>query len=366
MKIYEHKKAFREIRKFLAESDERRYISTPQLNLDAWGLCSEETRWLCQNLFESNLVDGSGRIKIVANLLKSPDWGSIVDALDPEFGMNIEIRHSEDVGTPLFILPDRFRAYMRVNLGRAERCCYDDDETVLLDSGENSPAAKKVTSIFNYLWSCSEPVTWNKAREVDRLLWQPSRFSFKDEADLEDAYILLVPSKGHQVLLNTAQSPFCSLAKEENKECELSYLFNIEIPRKAEWLVVCLVDEDARAVTFWKIFSVKGSRPIRYDVRIRDLLNRGLDVEGFSIVSRNTSDKAPDSWYKSVIDMFTSTSPCTRVNRSYIAAAIQNKETALQRKLAQTLTKKLVNGTLFKDAVQTQFIKWSEYEQFSK
>ena len=366
MKIYGHKRALREIRKFLAESEERRYISTPQLNLDAWGLCSEETRWLCQNLFESNLGNGSGHVKIVANLLKSPDWGSIVDALDPEFGMNIEIRHSEDAGTPLFILPDRSRAYMRVNLGRAERCCYDDDETVLLDSEEDSPAAKKVTSIFNYLWSCSEPVTWNKASEVDRLLWQPSRFSFKDEADLEDTYLLFVPSKGHETLLNTAQSPFCSLAKDGDKERELSYLFNIKIPRNAERLIVCLVDEDARVVTFWKVFSVKGSRPIRYDERIRDVLNRGLDVEGFSIVSRNTSDKAPDSWYNSVIDMFASTSPCMRVNRSYIAATMQNNETALQRKLAQTLTAKLVNGTLFNGSVETQFIKWSEYEQFSK
>lgn len=366
MKIYGQKQAHREIRKFLAMSNERRYISTPQLNLDAWGFCDKDARWLCQNLFDSNLKDGSGRIRIIANLLKSPDWDSIIDVLDPEFGMNIEIRHSEDVGTPLFILPDRSRAYMRVSLGRAERCCYDDDETVLLDSGENAPAAKKVTSVFNYLWRCSESVTFDKVREVDRLLWQPSRFSFKDDAALEDAYILLVPSKGRQTLLNTAQSPFCSLAKLKDRECELSYLFNIEIPKKAEWLVVCLVDEDARAVTFWKIFSVRGSRPIRYDERIRDLLNRGLDVEGFSIVSRNTSDKGTDSWYNSAIDMFMSTSPCTRVNRSYIAAAQQNKETALQRKLAQTLTAMLVNGTLFKDAVQTQFIKWSEYEKFSK
>ena len=366
MKIYDQEQAICEIRKFFAKSNDRRYISTPQLNLDAWGFRNENARWLCQNLFESNLNDGRGRIEIVANLLNSPDWDSIIEVLDPDLGMNIEIRHSEDAGTPLFILPDRSRAYMRVCLGRAERCCYDDDEAVLLDSGEGSPAAKKVVSIFNYLWRCAEPVTLDKVNAVSSLLCQPLQFSFKDKADLEDAYLLLVPSRGHQVYLNTAQSPFCSLVKAGNRERELSYLFNIEIPKNAERLVVCLVDEDARAVTFWKIFSVKGSRPIRYDRRIRDLLNRGFDVEGFSIVGRNTSDKGSDSWYDSVIDMFRSASPCTSVNRSYIATTLQNKETALQHKLAQALTGKLVNGTLFKGSVQTQFIKWSEYEKFSR
>jgi hypothetical protein len=133
----------------------------------------------------------------------------------------------------------------------------------------------------------------------------------------------------------------------------LAYFVGIKIPKDAEQIIICNVNEKTKRVEYDQAFRVFGNNPIR---KKDDVLNFLYPERGFSIIQSFNRHESIESTYLS-------RPKCYYSRNIYMALKSRSFETDDRniRKFQRSLTKKFRTDAAFREAVkETYFLKWTD------
>lgn len=358
-KVYEGGDLIDLLHEFFRDSDGERLIALPSLNDKTPGLFDDYTPFVEDEddddpddpdmLEMSRIVEGD-KIRILTDVLNNPDWRTLYDFLEyPE----IEIRHVQNLDMFLFVRLGQKRAFSVVCPTRCNGSYNDfEDESVATETTDYETFQR----LFETLWEDAEPITCEKIEHFNEL-WSNDREDFDKEL-LEHTYFLFVEGKKNDDDLKEVREEnvkWRSAFSSEIKHGELgpfsfAYIVGIKIPRDAEQIVICHVDEKANRIKYDQTFRVFGNNPI---CEIDDTLHFYYPERGFSIVQ---------GWDKesSIVDNYRRPK-CYYSKKIYMAMRTFDFEFGNSaQKIENALSKKLHSDATFADSLkETCFVKWS-------
>ena len=202
----------------------------------------------------------------------------------------------------------------------------------------------------------AEPITrekiehFNKLRNDDRV--------DTDKELLQHTYFLFPKGKKDDYELwhernerAMDRSAFCGVISHEGGLLYFAYIVGIKIPKDAEQIIICHVDEKKNRIKYDQAFRVFGNSPIR---EIDETLEFYYPERGFSIVQGWNDDSVVADAYP-------------RPKRYYsknIYMAMQVFDFDFEknsRKVEKALSKKFRTDAAFADSLkETCFVKWSD------
>lgn len=303
---------------------------------------------------EMSRIQEGTKIRILTDVLNKPDWRTLWDFLQyPE----IEIRHIQDLDMLLFVHLGEKRAFSITSPTHCDGSYYDfEDNSIATETKDYKPFQR----LFDNLWEEAEPITSEKIEHFNKL-WSDDRKD-SDKELLQHTYFLFPKGKKDDYELCEDREA-CSLCRSAfSGEIErgdvgiyrLAYIVGIKIPKDAEQIAICHIDEKTKRIKYDQTFRVFGNDPIR---EIDETLEFYYREHGFSIVQGWNEDS-------SVADTY------PRPKRYYsknIYMAMQVYDFVLDKytkKIEKTLNKKFQTNATFANLLkETCFVKWSEIMQ---
>ena len=359
--VYEGRSLIDLLHNFYHDYDGERLIALPSLNDNAPGLFDVYKSFLEDDddddpddpdSIEMSQIEMGGKIRILTDVLNKPDWRTLYDFLEYT---EIEIRHIQNLDMFLFVHLGQKRAFSVVCPTRCNGSYNDfEDESVATETSDY----KTFQRLFENLWEDAEPITCEKIEHFNEL-WSNDREDYDKEL-LEHTFFLFVEGKKDDYDLKDVReekieyrSAFSSEIKhgESGPFC-FAYFVGIKIPKDAEQIVICHVNEKTNRIKYDQTFRVFGNNPIR---EIDDTLYFYYPERGFSIVQGwdNESSVAdnyrrPRRYYSKKIYMAMRTYGFEFDNSS--------------RKIENVLSKKFCADVAFADSLkETCFVKWNAF-----
>ena len=359
-KVYECYSLMSLMHDFWEAGNGERLVAIPSLNDNVPGLFDDYTPFIededdddpddPDSLEISRIQEGS-KIRILTDVLNKPDWRTLWDFLQyPE----IEIRHIQDLDMLLFVHLGEKRAFSITSLTHCDGSYYDfEDNSIATETKDYKPFQR----LFDNLWEEAEPITSEKIEHFNKL-WSDDRKD-SDKELLQHTYFLFPKGKKDDYELWEDREA-CSLCRSAfSGEIErgdigiysLAYIVGIKIPKDAEQIVICHIDEKTKCIKYDQTFRVFGNNPFR---KIDETLEFYYPEHGFSIVQGWNEDS-------SVADTY----PLPKRYHSkniYMAMQVYDFDfDEYTKKIKKALNKKFHADATFANLIkETCFVKWSE------
>ena len=358
--VYEGRSLIDLLHDFYHDYDGERLIALPSLNDNAPGLFDVYKSFLEDeddddpddpDSIEMSQIEMGGKIRILTDVLNHPEWRTLWDFLEYT---DIEIRHIRNLDMFLFVHLGQKRAFSIVSPTHCDGS-YDDfeDNSVATETKDYKPFQR----LFENLWEDAEPITSEKIEHFNEL-WSNGRVDFDKEL-LQHTYFLfpegkkddydLMKEREERVGRRTAFSG--EIMHGEDGPFSFAYIVGIKIPRDAEQIVICHVNEKSKRIKYDQTFRVFGNNPIR---EIDDTLDFYYPERGFSIVQ---------GWDKesSVVDTYPRPKKYYSKNIYMAMQVFDFNFDKYTNKIENALSQKFHNDATFRDALkETCFVKWSE------
>ena len=358
--VYEGQDLIELLHDFYHDYDGERLIALPSLNSYTPGLFDNFSPILEDeddddpddpDSVEISQIEMGGKIRILTDVLNHPDWRTLWDFAQYT---DIEIRYVQDLNMHLYVHLGRKRAFSIVCPLHCDGS-YDDfeDNSIASETSDYKPFQK----MFESLWEDAEPITSEKIEHFNRL-WSNNRTD-DDKEILEHTYFLFPEGKRDDYDLieerkdkAISRSAFCGdIMHDELGYWSFAYFVGIKIPKDAEQIIICHVDEKRNRIKYDQAFRVFGNSPIR---EIDEILEFYYPERGFSIVQGWNDDSVVADAYP-------------RPKRYYsknIYMAMQVFDFDFEknsRKVEKALSKKFRTDAAFADSLkETCFVKWSD------
>lgn len=361
--VYEGKSLMNQLHDFWESGNGERLVALPSMNNNVPGLFDDYRPFIededdddpddPDSLEQSRIEEGT-KIRILTDVLNKPDWRTLWDFLQyPE----IEIRHIQDLDMLLFVHLGEKRAF---SIASPTRCdgSYDDfeDNSIATETSDYEPFQR----LFDELWENAEPITSEKIEHFNKL-WSDDRKD-SDKELLQYTYFLFPEGKKNDYDLweerneNTIfRSAFCGeIERGDVGIYSLAYIVGIKIPKDAEQIVICHIDEKTKCIKHDQTFRVFGNDPIR---EIDETLEFYYPEHGFSIVQ---------GWDKGLAVADTYPRPKRYYSKNiYMAMQVYDFDfDEYTKKIKKMLNKKFHTDATFANLIKkTCFVKWSEVMQ---
>jgi hypothetical protein len=353
------------IHDFLHERNGERLIALPSLSFNSPGFfdnykpfgeeedddeVSDDPEDLDEpNSLKLSLVYRGDKIRILTDVLNISDWRIFWDFLQyPE----IEIRHVQDLNMYFFVHLGRKWAF---NIMKPYACDYAPDFEEDALGFETFSDYKEFQDLFEKYWEDAEPITCEKIEHMYELAGCDEDDCFEKEL-LKHTYFLFPSRKklDEDECYTTVRSAFSSEVKYIDGSClSLAYFVGIKIPKDAEQVIVCTINEKTNCIEYEQAFRVFGNDPIR---KKDDVLEWHYPERGFSIIQSFDRNESIKSTYLS-------RPKCYYSRNIYMARKVFGFEcdSKMTQKFQKILTKKFRTDAAFRDAVkETYFLKWAD------
>lgn len=359
--VYEGRYLIELLHGFYHDNDGERLIALSSLNSETPGLFDDFSPILEDeddddpddpDSLEISQIEEGGKIRILTDVLNHSDWRTLWDFAQYT---DIEIRHVKNLDMYLFVHLGRKHAFNITGPMRFDEKFIDYDTDVI--GFETSTDYKVCQRFFENIWEEAEPITSEKIEHFNEL-WSNSRVDFDKEL-LQHTYFLfpegkkddydLMKEREERVGRRTAFSG--EIMHGEDGPFSFAYIVGIKIPRDAEQIVICHVDEKSKRIKYDQTFRVFGINPIR---EIDDTLDFYYPERGFSIVQ---------GWDKesSVVDTYPRPKKYYSKNIYMAMQVFDFNFDKYTKKIENTLSQKFHNDAAFRNALkETCFVKWSE------
>ena len=358
--VYEGNSLMDLLHDFWESGNGERLVALPSLNDNVPGLFDNYRPFIEDeddddpddpDSLEMSRIEKGSKIRILTDVLNKPDWCTLWDFLQyPE----IEIRHVQNLDMLLFVHLGEKRAFSIVSSTRCNGS-YDDFEakSIAIETTDY----KTFQSLFDDLWEDAEPITSEKIEHFNEL-----RSDEREDSDkelLQHTYFLFPEGKKNDYELREERNKNAISRSAFSGEIEsggfgsycLAYIMGIKIPKDAEQIVICHIDEETNRIKYDQTFRVFGNNPIR---ETDETLDYYYPERGFSIVQGWDDDS-------SAVDTY------PRPKRYYsknIYMAMEVFDFHFDnntKKIENALCKKFQTDAMFADSLKkTCFIKWSE------
>ncbi len=365
--VYEGYSLLNLVREFWQFGNGERLVALPSMNENVPGLFDDYTPIIEDeddddpddpDSLEMSRIEEGTKIRILTDVFNNPDWRTLWDFLQYS---GIEIRHIQNPNMFLFVHLGDKRAFSIVSPTSCDGSYYDfEDDSIATETTDYKPFQR----MFENLWEDAEPMTCEKIEHFNQL-WSDDRVD-TDKELLQHTYFLFPEGKRDDYELREerderaiARSAFCGEIERRNSgiECDgtsiyrFAYIVGIKIPKDAEQIVICHIDEKRNRIKYDQTFRVFGNNPIR---EIDDTLHYYYPERGFSIVQGWDDDWAVADTYP-------------RPKRYYsknVYMAMQVFDFDFEKnakKIENALSKKFNADAAFADSLkETCFVKWSE------
>ena len=355
-KVYESHALMGLIHDFWESGNGERLVALPSLNENVPGLFDNYRPFLeyednddpdDPDSLEMSRIEEGNKIRILTDVLNKPNWCALWDFLQyPE----IEIRHVQDLDMILLVHLGEKRAFSIVSPIRCNGS-YDDFEGKSFATEHADH--KTFQKLFNGLWEDAEPITGEKIERFNEL-WNDCRED-SDKELLQHTYFLLVERKKDDYELwekcderAIKRSAFCGEIKRGGF-FSLAYIVGIKIPKDAEQIVICHIDEKTECIKYDQTFRVFGNNPIR---EIDETLEFYYSERGFSVVQ---------GWKNELAVADTYSRPRRYYSKNIYMAAQAFCFREFTKKIENALNKKFHTEVAFAYSLkETCFVKWSE------
>lgn len=358
-KVYECFSLMDLMHDFWESGNGERLVALPSMNNNVPGLFDDYRPFIededdddpddPDSLEQSRIEEGT-KIRILTDVLHKPDWRTLWDFLQYS---DIEIRHIQNLDMLLFIHLGEKRAFSIVSPTHCDGS-YDDfeDNSFAMETTDY----KTFERLFDELWDDAEPITCEKIEHFNELRSGDRECS--DKEILQHTYFLFPEGKKNDYDLweerneNTIfRSAFCGEIERGGPGVyRLAYIVGIKIPKDAEQIVICHIDEKTKSIKYDQTFRVFGNDPIR---EIDETLEFYYPERGFSIVQGWNEDS-------SVADTY----PLPKRYHSkniYMAMQVYDFDfDEYTKKIKKALNKKFHADATFANLIKkTCFVKWS-------
>lgn len=301
------------------------------------------------NLLKLSMIYRGDKIRILTDVLNISEWRIFWDFLQyPE----IEIRHVQDLNMFFFVHLGHKWAF---NIMTPFNCGYAPDFEEDALGFETFSDYKNFQDLFEKYWEDAEPITTEKIEHMYRLAGYDEDDCFYKEL-LKHTYFLFPSRKklNEDQWYRTSRSVFSSeITYIDQSRLSLAYFVGIKIPKDAEQIIICTVNENTNCIEYDQAFWVFGNDPIR---KIDDVLKRHYPERGFSIIQSFDREDSIESTYLS-------RPKCYYSRNIYMARKVFGFEcdSKMTQKFQKILTKKFRTDAAFRDAVkETYFLKWAD------
>ena len=358
--VYEGYSLIELIRDFWQFGNGERLVALPSMNDNVPGLFDDYTPIIEDeddddpddpDSLEMSRIEEGTKIRILTDVLNNPDWRTLWDFLQYS---DIEIRHIQNLNMLLFVHLGDKRAFSVVSPMGCDGSYYDfEDDSIATETTDYKPLQR----MFENLWKEAEPMTCEKIEHFNRL-WSDDRVD-TDKELLQHTYFLFPEGKRDDYELQEernerviSRSAFCGeIERDDSGIYSFAYIVGIKIPKDAEQVVVCHVDEKRNRIKYDQAFRVFGDNPIR---EIDETLEFYFPERGFSIVQGWNDDSAVADTYPRPKRYYS--------KKIYMAMRVYDFDfESGSRKIERVLSKKLRTDAAFADSLkETCFVKWSE------
>jgi hypothetical protein len=351
---------------FWESGNGERLVALPSLNDNVPGLFDDYSPLIDDlgdddpedpDSLEISRIEEGTKIRFLTDVHNKPDWRTLWDFLQyPE----IEIRHVQNLDMFLLVHLGEKRAFSIVSPTRDDGSYNDfEDRSIATETSDYKP----FQWMFDELWENAEPMTCEKIEHFNEL-----RSDDREDSDkelLQHTYFLFPEGKKDDCELQeerdenlTSRGAFCGEIELKDPGIDsydyivsLAYIVGIKIPKDAEQIIICHVDEKRNRIKYDQAFRVFGNSPIR---EIDETLEFYYPERGFSIVQGWNDDSVVADAYP-------------RPKRYYsknIYMAMQVFDFDFEknsRKVEKALSKKFRTDAAFADSLkETCFVKWSD------
>ena len=357
--VYEGFSLMELIHDFWETGNGDRLVALPSLNDEVPGLFDISKHFIededdddpddPDSLEMSRIVEGD-KIRILTDVLNNPDWRTLWDFLQyPE----IEIRHIQDLNMLLFVHLGEKRAFSITSPVRCDGSydCFEDN-SIATETTDYKPLQR----LFDNLWEDAEPMTCEKIEHFNKL-WSDDRAD-ADKKLLQHTYFLLPEGKKDDYELQEdrderaiERSAFCGEIEHGDGSLYFAYIVGIKIPKDAEQIIICHIDEKGNRIKYDQAFRVFGDSPIH---EIDETLEFYYPKRGFSIVQGWDDDSAVADTYPRPKRYYS--------KNIYMAMRVYDFDfESGSRKVERVLSKKFRTDAAFANSLKkTCFVKWSE------
>lgn len=358
--VYEGKSLMNLLHDFWESFDGERLVALPSFNDNVPGLFDNYRPFIededdddpddPDSLEMSRIQEGT-KIRILTDALNKPDWRTLWDFSQY---FDIEIRHIQNLDMFLCVHPGEKRAFSIVSPMHCDGS-YDDfeDNSIATETTDYKPFQR----LFDELWDNAEPITSEKIEHFNEL-----RNDDREDSDkelLQHTYFLFPEGKKNDYELQEERNKNAISRSAFSGEIEsggigsycLAYIMGIKIPKDAEQIVICHIDEETNRIKHDQTFRVFGNNPIR---ETDETLDYYYPERGFSIVQGWGNDSSAVDTYPRPKRYYS--------KNIYMAMQVFDFDfDEYAKKIEKALNKKFQTDTSFAASLkETCFIKWSE------
>lgn len=358
--VYEGKSLMNLLHDFWESFDGERLVALPSFNDNVPGLFDNYRPFIededdddpddPDSLELSRIQEGT-KIRILTDALNKPDWRTLWDFSQY---FDIEIRHIQNLDMFLCVHLGEKRAFSIVSPMHCDGS-YDDfeDNSIVTETTDYKPLQR----LFDKLWEDAEPITCEKIEHFNKL-WSDDRKD-SDKELLQHTYFLFPKGKKDDYELwedreacTLCRSAFSGeIGRGDVGIYRLAYIMGIKIPKDAEQIVICHIDEETNRIKHDQTFRVFGNNPIR---ETDETLDYYYPERGFSIVQGWGNDSSAVDTYPRPKRYYS--------KNIYMAMQVFDFDfDEYTKKIEKALNKKFQTDTSFAASLkETCFIKWSE------
>lgn len=358
--VYEGKSLMNLLHDFWESGNGERLVALPSMNNNVPGLFDDYRPFIEDeddddpddpDSLETSRIEEGTKIRFLTDVLNKPDWRTLWDFSQY---FDIEIRHIQNLDMFLCVHLGEKRSFSIMCPKHCDGSYNDfEDNSIAMETTDYKPFQR----LFDELWDNAEPITSEKIEHFNEL-----RNDNREDSDkelLQHTYFLFPEGKKNDYELQEERNKNAISRSAFSGEIEsggigsycLAYIMGIKIPKDAEQIVICHIDEETNRIKHDQTFRVFGNNPIR---ETDETLDYYYPERGFSIVQGWGNDS-------SAVDSY------PRPKRYYsknIYMAMQVFDFDFDeytKKIEKALNKKFQTDTSFAASLkETCFIKWSE------